>query len=362
MKRNAKFLILLISVILFSCGFTGCLGLVLSMLTSSGNEGTSQPANNISTTRIQQQGETQVEKWQRLYLADMDKISESNNRDSDGRLTVEGIDTVLQPQAITRIGEITNAKLNEPGRPYWFKLRAIYKGYDANAERILLQDLGTQSDMGDAVWGAIFGIDSNAYPMEYAGGIESTFPTDANAIATFYIVAGRLTEHEGRQINHTEIFIRFVCNIEKPSFDTSKFIVASGMHYITVNDAHVTTQQDVMMNYFFGGAAGNPLGNVFDPIVYPLVDLMDARVEMNKKDPRNDYTFPTVRVKFVSEVIFRGQSKTTITVSTADNVLTETMSFTGRASSVTNGEKIRVYYTIAKDPLEKWEIQAIERF
>jgi hypothetical protein len=82
---------------------------------------------------------------------------------------------------------------------------------------------------------------------------------------------------------------------------------------------------------------------------------------MDKKNIRNNTTFPTVRIKYVSEVIFRGQSNTTITVSTDDNVLTERMNFTGRASSVRNGQKIRVYYTIAKDPLEKWEIQAIER-
>jgi hypothetical protein len=69
---------------------------------------------------------------------------------------------------------------------------------------------------------------------------------------------------------------------------------------------------------------------------------------------------PTVKVKYVSEVVFKGQTNTTITVSTDDNVLTERMSFTGRASAVRAGDKIRVYYTIAKDPLEKWEIQAIE--
>jgi hypothetical protein len=115
-----------------------------------------------------------------------------------------------------------------------------------------------------------------------------------------------------------------------------------------------------MAAYFFGGAAGNSSSSVFDPIAYPLVDLMDARVAMDKKDIRNDYTFPTVKVKYVSEVVFKGQSNTTITVSTDDNVLTERMNFTGRASTIKNGDKVRVYYTIAKDPLEKWEVQAIE--
>jgi hypothetical protein len=116
-----------------------------------------------------------------------------------------------------------------------------------------------------------------------------------------------------------------------------------------------------MSAYFLGGAVGNASANVFDPVVYPLVDLFDARVAMDKKDIRKNNTFPTVRVKYVSEVVFKGQANTTITVSTSDNALTERMNFNARTTTLKNGDKIRVYYTIAKDPLEKWEVQAIER-
>jgi hypothetical protein len=48
-------------------------------------------------------------------------------------------------------------------------------------------------------------------------------------------------------------------------------------------------------------------------------------------------------------------------VSTSDNALTERMNFNARTTALKNGDRIRVYYTIAKDPLEKWEVQAIER-
>jgi hypothetical protein len=311
-----------------------------------------------SRTENRQQYEYQDEKANRLILADQKKLVTG----SDNKTTTESIEAVFQPQVITGIGEITDAKLSEPGRPYYFKLRAIYKGHDANAKRILLQDLGTQSDVGDAAWGAAFGIDTNVYPIQCPNNVVSTLPTEANTVATFYIIAVRFTEQKsGWRGNEIQLYARFVRNIEKSAFDPSKFVVASGMHYITVNDARVTTQEDVMAAYFFGSAASNSSGNIFDPIIYPLVDLMTARAEMNKKDIRNNNTFPTVRIKYVSEVIFRGQSNTTITVSTADNVLTERMDFTGRAYSVTNGARIRVYYTIAKDPTEKWEIQAIEK-
>ena len=300
----------------------------------------------------QQTNETQVEKFERLFTADAEKIVAAIK----GMETIESLEATLKPQAITGIGEITDAKLSEPGRPYYFKIRALYKGYDANAEILFLQDLGQrQSNVMDAALGAVFGVDTNVYQVDYLKITAPLLPTNANAVATFYIMAARLAD--GKQ---NESLVCFLHNIEPPSFNPSNFIVASGMRYITV-DTRVQTQQDVMLNMMTGGAMGNSSQNVFDPVVYPLVDLMDARVAMDKKNIRNDYTFPTVRVKYASEVIFKGQSNTTITVSTADNVLTERMNFTGRASAVKNGEKTRVYYTIAKDPSEKWEIQAIER-
>ena len=336
------------------------------MALGSGTTEKAVQSDSSSTTRTQslQQTESDVGRFRRLYQADQEKMVVG----SDNITTIESIEAVFQPQIITGIDEITDAKLSAPGRPYYFKLRAIYKGYDARAERFILQDLGTQSGVGDAAWGAAFGIDTNVYPLRSL--LHSSWhPTDANSVATFYIIAVRFTsDDKGWRGNDIQIYVRYIREVEKPAHDPAKFIVANRMHYITVNDAHVTTQEDVMAAYFLGSAATNT-SNIFDPIGYPLLDLMDARVEMNKKDIFNDYTFPTVQVKFVSEVIFRGQTNTTITVSTVDNILTERMNFTGRASSVGNSERIRVYYTIAKErvsrfsneALEKWEIQAIER-
>jgi hypothetical protein len=331
---------LLISMIALGGWFTGCL-----------SAGTGEkPARK---------GEAQLEKFGRLVTADAEKLVIG----SDNMATVESIEAAFQPQVITGIAEITRARLSEPGRPYYFKIRAIYKGYDTRAKKALLQDRGErQPSTMDAALGAAFGVDTSAYSVDLlSDAIIATLPADANSTATFYIIAAQFTEDEGKPINETLIGIRFVRDIERPAFDQSKFIVASGMRYITVNDARVPSQQDVMMNMMTGGAMGNSATNIFDPIVYPLVDLMDARVAMDKKDIRNDYTFPTVRVKYVSEVLFKGQSGTTITVSTDDDVLTERLNFTGRASVLRTGERIRIYYTIAKDPLEKWEMQAIER-
>jgi hypothetical protein len=143
-------------------------------------------------------------------------------------------------------------------------------------------------------------------------------------------------------------------------FVPSKFVVANTLHFITVKDAHEPTQADVM-RAAGGYGSMNASSKVFDPTGYPAIDLFDARVAMDKKNYAKGNTFPTVREKYVSDVIFKGQSGTTITVSTSDGVSTERMNFGGRASNIANGQKIRVYYTIAKDPSEEWQIQAVER-
>jgi hypothetical protein len=350
-------------------GLTGCF--------TFGVPQTSPPSQRTAAStpqpqaQPQQKGESQWEKLLRLVVADGEngllvatKLKTDAEKDNRTLTAEETWDAYFQPQIISGIGEITTEKLSDPGRPYYFKLRAIYKGYDADAKEVRLQDLGQkQSSVMDSALGTAFGIDTDVYSVMSQQFAITEFPTEANAVATFYLYAVHLTEDEnGKQTSPFNVIcIMMVLNIEPPLFDPAKFIVAGGMHYITVEDAHSPTQRELMSAFFLGGALGNSTSNVFDPVVYPLVDLMDARTAMDTKDIRNDYTFPTVSVKYVSEVIFKGQSNTTITVSTDDNVLTERMNFTGRASTVKTGDRIRVYYTIAKDPLEKWQIQAIER-
>ena len=126
-------------------------------------------------------------------------------------------------------------------------------------------------------------MDTSVYPIEPLAPVVPTLPTEANSIADFYLVAVRFTAEGSRT------WIRFVRNIENPSLNPSNFIVRSSMRFIRVNDACVSTQQDQMMHMMTGGAVG--ASNIFDPITYQLVDLMDARAEMDRKDLNNEYTF-----------------------------------------------------------------------
>jgi len=334
--------------------FTGCMstGTKNEEIVYTEIDGNQAESENKEQAEPEQKTETQLEKFERLFKSDWERLVVDDNE----RVTDESLENVFHPQTITSIDEITEEKLSEPGKPYYFKLRTMYKGYDTNAEKVLLQDLKKRKASSDTALELAFGIDTSVYSLDNTSKV-STLPTEANALATFYIIALRITDEGNGKLVH----ILFVRDIEEPRLNPANFIVASGMHYITVEDAHSPTREDVMSTYFFGAATGNSSSVVFDPVVYLPADLMDARAAMNKKDYTKDYTLPTVKVKYVSEVLFLGQYNTTITVSTVDNVLAERMTFIGRTSSIKRGEKIRVYYTIAKDPLEQWEIQAIER-
>jgi hypothetical protein len=339
--------------------FAVILVVILSSCLSSGE--TANSTSNPAPQPAQQpsKGESQLAKFQRLVTADQEKLVVGN----DNRATVESIEAVFQPTVISGIGEITAEKLNEYGRPYYFKVRAIYKGYDADAERARLQNLGeiNNSTLGNALE-TLFASDSNVSSVRYFDAAIGAFPKEANTIATFYLIAAKFNEDEnGNSVSEESgCWIRFVRDAGNPLFNSSNFVVANDMHFITVEDAHVPTQQDAMMA-MMGYGSMNDSSSVFDPAVYPSVDLLDARIAMDKKRYGNDNTFPTVRVKYVSSVVFKGQSGTSITVATSDGVSTERMTFGGRATGINNGDNIRVYYTIAKDPLEIWQIQAIEK-
>ena len=329
---------LFLAVILLAGGFIGC---------------ASNQKQKVETA------EEQVAKFQKLLEQEfVQPIQERKKAKGEGwKATAADIDEILKPREISGAEANKFMSTAEPGKPYYFKIRAIYKGYDKKNKSILLEDTAKIVNQEDELLAKAFGIDSAIYTIRSSE--EPTKVKESNVLATFYCIGYRIIENTKSQ------YILDVLMIDDADivtlFDKSRFIVASGMSYISPSNISMPTQQDVMMSMFTGGASGNSSASIFDPIKYPLVDLMDARVAMDKKNIRNDYTFPTVRVKYVSEVVFRGQANTTITVSTDDNVLTEKMNFTGRASSISNGQKIRVYYSIAKDPLEKWEIQAIER-
>jgi len=92
-----------------------------------------ESSNTVSQKPIEpvQKPETQLEKFQRIFTADSEKLVVG----SDNVTTIESIEASFKPQTINSISEITESLLSEPGRPYYFKIRSIYKGYDQEAKK-----------------------------------------------------------------------------------------------------------------------------------------------------------------------------------------------------------------------------------
>ncbi|GHV79057.1 hypothetical protein AGMMS49944_08480 [Spirochaetia bacterium] len=286
-----------------------------------------------------------------------------NGKGKNYRLPSSDIDKILHPQVLAFDKAKEFLQTAELGKLYYFKTRAIFKGLkkspdDKHYSMVYLKELGEGTVEND-LFSIAYGVDTSILSVSCEDVVVSTLPEDANCLVTFYAYGYKIKNSPFSDSNII-LRIRIARDIEK-LFVASNFTIASGLHYITVNDTSLSSGQNIMMSLFTGGDMGNDSANVFDPIAYKIVDLFDAKAAMDKKDYRNDYTFPTIRVKYASELVFKGQTNTTISVSTSDNALTQRMDFSGRTSSIKTGDRVRVYFTIAKDPLEEWKVQAIER-
>jgi len=233
------------------------------------------------------------------------------------------IDEVLQPQVISLLDEIDWDKVRDRtearGKPSYFKIRALYKGryndpWGRKGGMVLLHDLEKIR------WSGLSLVDTSVIPA---------LPQESYTPATFYM-AGTASD---------DMAIIFVRDVGKPLYQAESFIMANALHFITPADWE---------KYNFSYRSNPVRYGIFDPAVYPAIDLFDARVARDK----GQYRY------CVSEVIFQGQFETTVTVSTEDGFLTEGMYFGGRASGIKNGEKVRIYYTTTEP---YWEIQAFER-
>jgi hypothetical protein len=267
--------------------------------------------------------EEMMRRAKQAIQADMEKIQAAG--DTAG---TSYIDEVLQPQVISSLYEIDWDKVRDRtmarGKPSYFKIRALYKGrYQDNLGRwVLLQDLEKiRWYSSDRVSFAIESI----FNTWVAPSVIPALPQESNTPATFYMAYSM-------GMDRAIIFVR---DVGKPLYQAESFIMANALHFITPAEKSPSYQR-------------NPVGyGIFDPAVYPAIDLFDARVAKDK----GQYRY------CVSEVIFQGQSETTVTVSTEDGFLTEGMYFGGRATGIKNGEKVRIYYTTTP----YWEIQAFER-
>jgi hypothetical protein len=340
----------------------------------------------VQKQQVQMTLEEQVAKYEKHMAADANSwrsfsewgAEQQKVKGKDWKASVADMNKFLPVKDVTGKDAFTFLQSAELAKPFWFKIRALYKGYNKEEKDLYLEDLpeNNQTTTLEATLTNIFGISTYTFTIYDADEEVSTKNFAPNTIVTFYCYGDRFFT-EGNYVSLLRLFIISDDGIVV-LFDSSKFSLANNLKYISAsieNKSNVENDLNIMKSMaltgtvpsaFFSRVQGNQSPNstpenVFDPIRYQKGELLDARSAMNKKDIRNENTLPEVRIKFVSEVIFKGQSNTTVTVSTSDNAFTERMEFLGRSSTIKTGDKIRIYYTIAKDPLEKWEVHALER-
>ena len=329
--------------------------------------------------QVQMTVEEQNAKFEKLFDADLNSIMEwateqQKIKGKDWRASVADVGRFFQAKEVTGKDAFTFLQTAELAKPFWFKIRALYKGYDKEEKDIYMEDLpeNNRTTTLEATLTNIFGI--NTYTFTVYNPDEPQRLKEPNTIVTFIVYGYRLSV-EGQDVS---LLAAFSADDIVALFDSSKFVLANNLKYISASietKSNVESDLNIMKSMaltgtvpsaFYNRVQGNQSPNstpenVFDPVRYQKGELLDARSAMNKKNIRDENTLLGVRIKFVSEVIFKGQSNTTVTVSTFDNAFTEQMEFLGRSSTIKTGDKIRIYYTIAKDPLEKWEVHALER-
>jgi len=308
--------------------------IILGLTNCTTKQNTIITEQDTVTAKQSESKETQVEKFWRLYEVDSNKLVIG----SDNRITIESLEEVFKPIKITKSSEAASIlNESEPGEPRYFKLTALYKGFIKEPNSSIFLQTNIEKNVFNTVHNWIIG---------YFQVVEATFPSQVNCNATFYIVAGRFTEPK----DEIGVWVRAVRNIEEPLYNPTNFILANDRRFITLNDVHLPSANN----------NGIYAESIFDPTIYPLFNLFDARIAMDKKKWGDNNTYPETPVKYASEVIFKGQNGTNIFFSTEDNFITEVMTFYGRVGSINKGDKIRIYYTIQKYPGETWEVQALE--
>jgi tetratricopeptide (TPR) repeat protein len=100
----------------------------------------------------------------------------------------------------------------------------------------------------------------------------------------------------------------------------------------------------------------------FNPADYQKRDLFDAVASVEKMPRGSGSLFDGVLTtfKFASDVVFATQDGTDIYFKTADNAITQHMKI-GSRSGLTPGQKVRIYYTVKRNPYTEWNVDAIEK-
>jgi hypothetical protein len=177
--------ILVLCTILFSSGLMGCL---------SAGKNNSTRSLNTTTGEV---NANELDRYRRIHNRYEERLISV-----DGRVPVESIEAVFQPNEVTKFSDIRNELASlildrgEWGSPHYYKIKAVYTRLNNKSEEVSLRDLeGESADI-----------------MFYSRNLLSSLP-EINNEATFFLIA--IPFSNGYQVKIR--FIRFASDFVIPS-------------------------------------------------------------------------------------------------------------------------------------------------
>ena len=172
-------------------------------------------------------------------------------------------------------------------------------------------------------------------------------------VADFYIATGTWQSNTGKEQGFVEII--YINIVGLPIFYSKDFMVAVNFKMIDSYD-----------NYDWSNFITGFSENIFNPYNFVYADPYDIMLVMEvAPEQLETLSIPNWQDKnklFYSEVIFSSQTNTSILVTNKDKTFVKSMTFMGRTSSLKNGDKIRIYYSVEKKTYSTdWTIYAIEK-
>ena len=193
----------------------------------------------------------------------------------------------------------------------------------------------------------LFTLTEYTYPFTYYLSNEKC----TNMLADFYIAAGTWIADNGKEYSYVKVAYINICGY--PSLNPKNCLVTAGYKIIDFNDYWE------QLSNAFSNKIINPYNFIYvDP--YDLMLLVELYSDKLKSVSFSNWDSDTQL--WYSNVVFVSQTNMDIYVKSEDGTFSQTMNFAGRTSSLKNGDKIRIYYSVEKKRYSTdWTVYAIEK-
>lgn len=262
------------------------------------------------------------------------------------------------------------------GKIHYIRIRGLFRDYSSKSEMVLIDTISPNAGNVISV------IPNSSIPEEYYYMFNLYYVNNAtisrdvslkanllsqmynlptvfeikggtfkNKVADFYLATGTFMTESGK--NQTYIEIAYINILGYPYFKETDFMVALNFRMMKTNEFW-EQYTDAFSKKIF-----NPYNFIFvDP--YEIMLMVELYPEELKSV--SSYNWDSGKQLWYSDVVFKEQTNMSISVGSEDGTFFQTMNFAGRTSSLKNGDKVRIYYSVEKKSYSTdWTVYAIEK-